>query len=341
MLKARMKYGAVGAKVLAMYGKLISDEEWNRLYDCVSLGDIAALLRGQRGWSACISELSSPPTAARLKDAAKKKVFDEYEKLYKFSYFEDKSFLLFFLSRAEYGVILGALRSLYSKESEKHSFNATDFMKNHSAIDLAALEGASDYAQLLEAVKRSVYGKTLNALPIAGETGLPQYRDAGVALENRYFTEVFSYINKNYGGLGKKQLAELLGTQADILNLVSLLRLQRSFPSSLSRTGELLIPISYRLTPALVRSLQGAKNEAESLELLKRSHYAKQFESYSPQNLDELYGEAMSAFCRKLIKMPEPNLCVPAAYLILSELECQRLLRLIQAVSYGIKLSME
>lgn len=339
MLKARMKYGAVDAKVLALYGKLFSDGEWSRLYECTSIGDIAAVLRGQRGWSDAVSDLAASPSAAKLKSAARNKVFDEYEKLYKFSYLEDKGFILFFLSRVEYGFILGALRSLYSGEYGLYSLNVSEFLKTHSKINVDALSGVGSYSQLLEAARGSMFENTLKSLPIDPETQLPRYRDAGIALENRYYSEIFSYVTKKYNGTGKKKLEELLGTQADILNLVSLLRLLRHFPDSLRSAQELLVPISHRLTPTLQQSLKNARSETEALDILRRSRFAKLFEKYSPEKLDTLYDEAMSDFCRKLIKMPEPNLCVVAAYLTLGELESARLIRLIEAVDYGVKLN--
>lgn len=338
MLKARMKYGAVDAKVLAMYGKRISEAEWSRLYDCAGLADIVAVLRGQRGWAGAVSDLSVSPSAAKLKAAARNKVFQEYEKLYRFSTMEDRSFILFFLSRVEYGFILGALRSLYSGEYGLYSLDATEFLKAHSRINVDALSSAVSYPQLLEAVKGSMFEITLNSLPAEPETQLPKYRDASIALENRYYNEVFSYITKKYNGTGKKKLAELLGTQADILNLVSLLRLLRHFPDSLRNMGQLLVPVSYRLTPALLHRLGSVRSEAEAVEILKRSRFAKQFEKYNPDVLDTFFDEAMSDFCSRLIKMPEPNLCVVAAYLSLSELESARLIRLVEAVEYGVKL---
>jgi len=120
------------------------------------------------------------------------------------------------------------------------------------------------------------------------------------------------------------------------LNIISLLRLQRYFPGSLEKADRLLIPIHYRLSPALTEAIISARNEAEALELLKKSKYGQSFSDISGSRLESVYENAMSGFCRKLIRVAEPSVCTAQAYLALKEIECKRLLRVIEAVKCGI-----
>ncbi len=334
MLRATMKYSGVSAKVMALYGKLLSEDDWRHLCACTSVSDIAAYLRGCRDWSEIL-----PPslTASTLQLAVHKKVFMEYERLYKFSYLEDKKYLLFTLYRAEYGFILDTLQRLQSKEIPTANAEATEFMRKHSLANISALESCTDYSGLLEAVSGSIYEKPLKRLSQNQETGLPNYREAAVLFESQYYKTVFSYASKDYKGLGKKKLVKLLGTEADLLNIISLLRLHRYFPGSLNKADEMLIPIYDLLEPRLLKTLLTAKSEGEILAILKKSPCRRYLEGKNLQKLESLYYEAMEAFCRKIIKSPEPSICVPVAYLTLRELECKKLARLIEAVDYGVE----
>jgi|GEM_PF-2972246 len=334
MLRATMKYSGISAKVMALYGKLLSEDDWRHLVACTSVSDIALYLRNNKDWSEIPP--SSMSTSA-LEATVLKKVFAEYERLYKFSYLEDKKYLLFTLYRAEYGYILDVLRRLQSHESPSQNAEATEFMRKHSLVDIGALESCTDYAGLLEAVKGSIYETTLKKLPLSQETGLPNFRDAAILFESQYYKTVFSYVNKDYKGLEKQKLTKLLGTQADLLNIVSLLRLHRYFPSSYNNADELLIPIYSLIEPRLLKTLLTAKSESETLDILKKSRCRKYLEGKNLQNLESLYYEAMEDFCRQIIKSPEPSICVPVAYLTMRELECKKLTRLIQAVDYGVE----
>ena len=334
MLRATMKYSGSSAKVKALYGRMLSEDDWRHLYACTSVSDIALFLRNSKGWNEISPAVMS---TSALRETVLKKVFTEYERLYKFSYLEDKKYLLFTLYRAEYGFILNTLRRLQSGEAPVANEEATEFVRKHSLADIAALESCTDYAGLLEAISGSIYEKPLKRLPVVQETGLPSYRDAAILFESQYYKTVFSYIQQNYKGLGKKKLVKVLGTEADLLNIVSLLRLQRHFPGSLNRANELLIPIHSLIEPKLLEELLSAKSESELVKILEKSPCRGYLEGKDLQKLESLYYEAMEAFCRQIIKAPEPSICVPVAYLTLREFECKKLTRLIQAVDYGLE----
>ena len=88
--------------------------------------------------------------------------------------------------------------------------------------------------------------------------------------------------------------------------------------------------------PKILRTLQAAKNADETLELLRKTRCKKYLEGINLQKIESFYYEAMEAFCRKIIKSPEPSICVPVAYLTLRDMECKKLIRLIEAVNYGV-----
>ncbi len=264
MLKARMNYGAVSAKVMALYGRLFTEDDWRRLCECVSPGEVLSILKYHPGWSAYVSELPAATGAEELKKAIGNKQQRDYEKLYRFCNLEDKELFRVLCESAEYG---GTAAALHRSDNSR----------------------------------------------------------------------VFADVSKNYHGSGKAMLKRFLGAQADLLNIVSILRLHRHFSDSLQDAQKLLVPVYGRLKPKLVDSLLSARSEQEAIEFLKLSPFSAYFDGYKPQHLDRLYERAMISFCRRLIKMPEPNICVAVAFLTLSELECTKLIRIIEALGYDIK----
>ena len=336
MLKATMKYSAVSAKVMALYGKMLTEDDWRHLCGCASVTDITSFLRNNKDWIETVSGLPASPSVPKLQTAVLKKVYTEYERLFKFSYLEDKKYLIFTLYRAEYGYILETLRRLQSKENPVKTIEMTDFMRKHSLVDIGALESCADFQGLMEAVSGSIYEQTLKRLPINQETGFPSYRDAEIFFKSQFYKTVFSFAKNDYKGLGKQKLINFLGTEADLLNIVSILRLQRYFPGSLNKANEMLIPIYNQLEPKIVNALVEANNENEALNILRKSSCRKYLEGLDLQKLENLHNDSMEAFCRKIIKSPDPSICVSVAYLILRELECKKLNRLIEAVDYGV-----
>ena len=336
MLKQQMQYGAIYAKVMAMYGKMLKDDDWRKLCECKNIGEICAFLRNHRGWSKTMSELPPSPNAKILEMAVRRRVYEEYEKLFKFLQIEDKKYLRFFLYRAEYDLILDALKVNSSDQALLKTMGLTDYMRKNSSIDMEALEHSKNYQSILSSVKDSIYFKPLSELKVNPATGKPNYWEAGVALENAYYKAIFSYLSGQYKGLGRKKLEETLGLEADLINITGVIRLHRSFHASLEKADELLIPITYHLKPEFLQALLDAKNENEALDMLRRSPLGKHLEGIDTEKIESMFYTSMENFCRKLLKTAGADLSVPQAYLVLKEMECKKLSRVIEAVSVGV-----
>lgn len=336
MLKQQMEYGAVSAKVMAMYGKMLKDEDWRKLCDCKSVAEICAILRSHNGWSKVMSEIPPTPTTKMLETAVRRRVYEDYEKLYKFLQIEDKKYLRFFLYRAEYDFILDALKEKSSESPLPKTLILTEYMKKNSSVDIDALEHSRNLTEILNAVKDSIYYKPLTALKLNPETGKPSYWEAGVALENAYYKAIFSYLSGQYKGLGRKKLKETLGLEADLINITGIIRIHRSFRSSLEKTDGLLIPVTYHLKPELQSALLDAKSEGEALDILRRSPLGKHLEGADTGRIESIFYNSMERFCRKLLRTAGADVSVPQSYLVLKELECKKLNRVIEAVSVGV-----
>lgn len=335
MLSSTMKYGAVRAKVLAMYAKLLSEDDWRRLCRCGSVQEMTAYLRGQSGWGKTFLDIPSASTLAVYNSAVRQRVFNEYSKLYSFSSVRDKRLLLFTLHRFEYEYILSELRRLSSGQFSLLLPEPTGFLTEHSGLDLSALRSSGNYSEFLDALEGSIFHDPLAALPLEND-GLPKYSTAAIACEHVYYAESFKCMKRSVA-LGKRNvLTELTGAEADLVNIVSLLRLLRSFHSSLDGAPMLLIPVRFRLTPEIVRQAIEKNSEADAVDYLRTTPCSKYLESYDPKRLDSMADNAMAAFCRKLIRSPEPDVFVPKAYLFLLEMEARKLTKLLEAANYGI-----
>jgi|GEM_PF-3030714 len=233
MLKALNAYGAMNAKVRAMYGKLMTESEWQAI---LNLKEVP------------------PGFSAETVHAG---LMDEYERLCKFASREDRKFMRLFPPDAQ---------------------------------------------------------------------------------NNSYYIEAFTYLKKRYNGLDKKRLISFIGAEADLLNIIHLLRLVKSFPKSLRSDDydRYLIPVGESLTKQFVSELRAADSFGEALSILKKSKWNSYFSEISSDNLEREYKSFMEKFCRKLMHTPVPNAGTPHAYLMLKKLECERLVRVMEAIRAGV-----
>lgn len=333
MLKATIKYGAVRAKVLAMYSRVTGDEDMSRLCACSSLPDFAAVLRSLPGWGEELARVSKP-TVKSLKEAVKNGLVRDYEKLWSFCSLEDKELLSFMIRRGEADAILHRLRTLRSGGPSMNGA-AAEMLRSKSPLDMNALESCGDFSGLREAASGTIYAPALAGMAPSGEKGLPDYRQAAVAIENAYYGGMFSQVGKRASGRNRQLLSELIGAQADLLNLVSILRLLKYYPAAASEGGALLIPVSRKLKPTLAERLLASGSQEAALAILEGTPLGKSLPQADLSRPERLFTRAMEDFCRKLIRLPEPSVCTAQAYLTVRELECGKLTRIIEAIDRG------
>lgn len=145
---------------------------------------------------------------------------------------------------------------------------------------------------------------------------------------NEAYDELSACIEKSYRGLSRLALKKLLGAEADMLNVVYLLRLRR-FPASLPQARERLIPVRMELKGSFIDALIAAPDDKAAAQLLRGTPWEALCDA-APEALDDAYERYMERLCRRLVTGGECSAAVPMAYMMLSELTRLRLTRLIQ-----------
>jgi len=334
MLSATIKYGAARAKVMALYGRMLTEDNFTRLCACGSLSEAAAVLRSCPGWADKPALAVPAPSEKVLKDAVEGALIKEYASLWSFCSRQDREFLSFILRRGELEAILLKLQT-FRWDCPPMNPSMEKLLRDSSSLDMEALAAAKDYPGILAAAKRTIYAPAMNALKPARDSELPDYRKLSVSLENECYRNLFSYVGKNAGGRNKLLLTELLGTEADLLNLVNIMRIIKYFPDSASEGSSLLIPVYNKLTPRLAERLMTAGTWEEAKAMMAGTSLGRMAEKLDFKQPERAYIQSLESFCRRLIRLPEPSVCTVQAYLTLKEQECKRLMRIIEAIDCG------
>jgi vacuolar-type H+-ATPase subunit C/Vma6 len=335
MYKALTTYGAVTAKVRAMYGRMLSEDDWAALGQARNLSDAVALVRSSPGWAEAAEQIPQGCRDVRLVEhALQRQVENEYERIYKFAMREDKRFLVFLAYRTEYRRILAAMRHVITPRVPSpdpiESGSAGDKVSERSR----ALASAQTFQDVLAAMEGSIYEPVLRAMP--QNPSYSDYSKAHILLENCYYSAVWRFITKKYTGIAKAKLRDSIGREADFLNLMHIMRLRRSFPESLKAVHELLIPVRYKLTDEFIDRLIACQTDDEAVNLLRSSRWGEYFKDKSLAATDHSYELMLESFSRRQIHAAVPGICVPQAYLTLKGIECDKLIRAVEAAQYGM-----
>jgi vacuolar-type H+-ATPase subunit C/Vma6 len=336
MISSFMQYGGISAKVRAMYGKRLTRSDYEKLIHSKSVSDIASYLKSLPAWSEALKNVQ-PTTVHRadLEKALRDGIDREYERIYGFMSGSDHPLMRFLIRRKEMDEIFRFIRLLSSPESaSEYICTFPLFFKKHSGIRFEKFSSCRSFEDFLECLKGSIYYSSLSALP-RKQGELPDYTITKAALSAGYFGEIIKLIGKKYSGSISKTLKEGAGTQVDLINIETIIRIKRFFPDMSSDLPRYLIPYGYKLKSDLVKSLTDANTADETLELLKSSPYAKLFNSRAYANLEDYRYQYLYDFYKKLLSSSEPSVFTPIAYLNIKEIEVNNIINIVECVRYG------
>lgn len=328
-----MRYDALAVKAKAMYGRRVRREDLLRLTGQTSIDAVVGELRQLPGWSEATAALPEGEllTRARLERALREQVRREGLRLSAFAAREDQAILDFPIRRAELELILAALRRLHASLFKEVEPLPSDW-QHRAQIDPEALRRCTDFAGLIDAVKRSIYYRPLHRL-LTEQSDPPDYSSTEALLWSVYFRHLMELACKRYQGEVRRMLESTVGAQMDLMNLLHALRLKRYFPDT-DNFLPVLIPYHYRVRPEQIHAMCTAPSLEAAMELIAATPYADVFRGAKMEQLQDLYHTMLYRTCRRQLVMSKPSVYSAVAYLNLRELELQAVVTAVEASKY-------
>ena len=340
MTRGQAQYGALAAKVKALYGKRLRLEDFQHMAAFKSEAEVLEYLRAHPSWSRASGVLSTAGWdyvgRVEVEAALWNELRLEYLSLSHFVPRQDRALMDFRVRIAEYQALLNALRRLRTGKYAKGMPPPSPIVLR-GKVDYRALEAARSYDAILDAARGSIYAPTLLHLRPAPGAPLPDYTVCESLLRSAYFAHMLRIVRKQYGGDTRQVLLRSFGEQIDLLNLMHVLRLKTYFPGTAADTClTMLYPFQYRLKPAMIHALCAAPDAAAVFALIRQTPYAASFERVEAAEVEEYYRRAFYAFNRRCLLTGPPSIYTAIAYLDLKELELQVVVNVIESVKYGV-----
>lgn len=335
MLGELIQYGAVATKVKAMYARRLMPEDFAKIAALHRVSDVAQYLKEHPGWRGALANFEDPRRTA-LEATLRRYLLDEYMRILFFIGREDRFIVQDRVLRTEMEQIMLFLRFARAGRAADYRAELPEVFDHHSRIRYDMLSQASNYGDMLEAVKNTRFYSALSRLPL-GDGGFPDYTSVEMVMRSHYYRELMKMIDKRYNNKMHDLLKESVGVQVDMINITIIMRVRRFFPEQIDNVLPMLLPVRYKLTPTFVNQLYTAANDAAAEALLRSSPYGKVFSSHHYTHIEEYYYQFLYEFNRKLLSSGTPTVYTPVAYLNLREVELKNLISLIECVRYGVQ----
>ena len=338
MIDSYMRYGALAAKVKALYGKRLRFSDFEHMAGLPNEQSIPDYLRTQPGWSAAVSAALSAMNSSgyvgrmELEDALRLQIWREYEGLNHFIPRPDKNLVAFPLRQAELLAILGTLRRLKSHGRVREGIRALPDLP--FKVNRKALLSCKDYGGLLAAVHGSIYYEPLLHIRPDNPDALPDYTTTEALLRSTYFSHIYRIIYKSYTGETKSLLLRGMGERVDLLNIIHILRLKAYFPGD-DQYYSALFPMNYKLKPEKIKAMCDASDVSQVFAVLQDTPYAGRFTAQDVASVEDCYRRSFYTFNKRQLVSGPPSIYTAVSYLNVKSTELKALVNVIESVKYG------
>ena len=331
MIGELIKYSAIASKIKSMEGKMLKAADYDALMHKHSVAEVAAYLKGQVEYHDLLREVNeSTIHRDELELFLRVSLISDFAKLYRFAHADVRQFLSLFFVNFEIGVLKQIARSINTGQVFSKRLHA--FVQEHVSYRVETLSQAASLPALIQALNGSRFEKPLNQLAKSRET--VTIFDFEMTLDIYYYQLLSASVQKLLKGAEKKHMMELIGSEADMLNLMWIYRSRVKLELPPELVYSYIIPMYYHIRQGDILKMANAKSTDELLAMLRQTRYGALF---SGEELETAYLRAFQKLCDAMLRSDPYSLASIQCYMWLKEIEFRNIISIIESIRYGLE----
>lgn len=326
---------AIGTKLHAMYGRRLTQANYESMLRERSVGAIAGYLKHETRFYACLGNMQEATIhRGQLEMLLGRALFDEVSRLQKY----DRSGRLFSLyeARLELQLITNCVGFLREGQQDHFLVSVPGYLLGRIRLDLDGMVRAKDAQQLAAVLAHTRYGKAFQRMLAQTGGTLPAVSVCAAQLGYAYYSGALHEVETRYDSDERDQLRRLLLTQVETTNLTVAYRMKKYFQAQPEQIWSNLIPIFHtvkkRFIEQLIRAPDAAAFERLLLDTRAGRHLRPQDFSFIEYSTAE---QRLRMSHRAFMYATSPAVAF-LAFLMMREIELSNILSIVEGVRYGV-----
>lgn len=335
MTMAIAEYSALAGKSRAMYGNLLTGEDYRELMRQKSVSDVAAWLKSNTPYRDAVSNLNeSDIHRVPFENMLRKSLLNDYRKLFCFSQRNIREFLRVMLLKYEVESVKRLFRVLEMERTVNLVEDSLLFLSKYDTLDIARLTKSRTSREFIANLQGTGYYNVLR--PFLAEDKNRNLFHIEMALDMYYINLVLSKKKRLLKGLDASVVERSIGTEIDVLNLLWIYRGRMIYNLDRSVILGYFIPQGYKLSRELVYELADARNPEAFKQIVARTKYAELFLS-DKHNFAELnFNEYMYKMHLSFLRKYGFSISSALSYLHLKEYELSNIISILEGIRYHL-----
>lgn len=331
---------ATVAKMHAVYGKRLRQEDYLALLACPTVSDAAVYLKNHTYFHRTLEGIdTSFIHRENLENILLRSLMDNYFRILDFENIGGDEFYSYKTVKTEIDEILICIQCLNAGTSD-HITTLPIYMNKFTSFNLLELAKVSSFSELLSLTEKTPYADILREFAPKNTGEREEHIDyAGCELKLRtYYYKRLLRSLKAFGSETRTQLKDFIAMQIDIINIINSYRMKKFFSADAEGIRARMIPIYLRVSEEKMDALYSAHDEKDFREQLSSTYYGREMTgggidiSDTENALAKLrFIRARSAFGRAF----SAPVCF-YTFNCLAETEVKNIIRIIEGIRYGL-----
>ena len=335
MALAAAEYSALAGKTRAMYGKLLTSEDYSELMQQRSVGDVAAILKYRTHYRGVLSGINECDIhRIQLENILKKSLLDDFRKLFCFSRGKRKAFLKIAYMKHEVESIKRLFRVLEMEGTTTLAKEALLFLSKYDTLNITRLSKVHSSQEFIANLKGTGYYHILR--PFLAEDKSHNLFHIEMSLDRYYMNLVISKKKSLLQGMDAKVVDYSVGTEIDVMNLLWIYRGRAIYNLDRSVILGYLVPHGYSLSMDLIYELVDARGSEAFKQIVAKTKYAELFSSDKHMFFELNYSEYMYTMHKRFLRKYGFTISSALSYLHLKEFELSNIISIIEGIRYQL-----
>ncbi|MBP3320674.1 MAG: V-type ATPase subunit [Clostridia bacterium] len=328
-MKLSYASNAVLSKARAMYGKKLSEKNYNDLLTCRTISDIVNYLKRKTTYREVLDNINEHHVhRSELESALKSRLIVDFGVLARYDISVGEHFYEYLISRVEVEQIMHSL--IFMTAGKEIKFNLPEFFYEHTKIDLKNLNKIKNYSDFLKIIKKSDYYKILKEFENNIDITIIE-----TELHNYSHKIIFKTIDKYLCKKAKLELKKFFSLYIDLSNLVRIVRMKKFYNLSYEYMSKILLD-GGNLTREKLNMFINSEDNKQMMNDMKSISIGKKWFSRDLDIVDKVPVNMKFNWCKHNIRFSTHSAIVLISYIFLKEIEILNLITIIEGVKYKL-----
>lgn len=327
---------AILAKARAMYGKCLSDKDYEELVGCRTVSEVASYLKTRTEYASALVGLNdSDVHRGQLETLLKQNIYYDVSALSRYEQDKSTGFSDFIISRMEIEQIIRCLTLVNIGKAQEYVYTMPLSLDKFAKISLKDLTSVRSYDDILDVLKGTGYFPTLSKFK-PKESERINIAELEVQLNNDNFGRVINSISNARNKNDREELKDLFSAMIDFKNVARIIRMKKYYNNfSSEKIKAQLIPYG-KLKNRILNEMCEAETVQDVFEISRSTYLGRLLAKLQYNDQTQITDALLNNYCKHHLRLSRNPRIVMISYIYLKSIELSNIVNIIEGTRYGI-----